>query len=98
MSRIYNSGGPGYTLNKAALKLLVTGGWGGDPDRERYAEDVWVAKAFLEEGVMGYDTKDETGAERYMHYPVSRRQYGAGYHMFPGLSADSSTAAWLTLH
>ena len=76
MSRIYNSGGPGYTLNKAALKLLVTGGWGGDPDRETYAEDVWVAKAFLKEGVMAYDTKDETGAERYMHYPVSRSPYG----------------------
>ena len=33
MSRIYNSGGPGYTINKAALKLLVAGGWGNGGER-----------------------------------------------------------------
>ena len=71
MSRIYNSGGPGYTLNKAALKLLVTGGWGTAAERETYAEDVFVAAAFREHGLLAYDTKDDTGAERYMHYSVT---------------------------
>jgi glycoprotein-N-acetylgalactosamine 3-beta-galactosyltransferase len=74
MSSIYNSGGPGYTLNKAALKLLITSGWGSDPNRQTYAEDVAVSRVLLDKGVMAYDTKDETGAERYMHYPVSERQ------------------------
>jgi hypothetical protein len=71
MSRIYNSGGPGYTLNKAALKLLVNDGWGAAAERETYAEDLFLAAAFRENGVLAYDTKDDSGAERYMHYPVS---------------------------
>ena len=75
MSRIYNSGGPGYTINKAALKLLVAGGWGNLGERETYAEDVMVAAVFREKGVFPFDTKDESGAERYMHYPVSRADY-----------------------
>jgi glycoprotein-N-acetylgalactosamine 3-beta-galactosyltransferase len=69
MSRIYNSGGPGYTLNKAALKLLVNDGWGAAAERETYAEDLFLAAAFRENGVLAYDTKDDSGAERYMHYP-----------------------------
>jgi glycoprotein-N-acetylgalactosamine 3-beta-galactosyltransferase len=87
MSRIYNTGGPGYTLNKAALKLLVTSGWGSDPDRQTYAEDVFVSRALLDKGVMAYDTKDETGAERYMHYPVSKDSVGS-YHIFPWHVSD----------
>lgn len=68
LHQIYNSGGPGYTLNKAALKLLVTSDFGAARDRQTYAEDVYVSKAFQEQGVQAYDTKDESGGERYMHY------------------------------
>ena len=71
LSRIYNSGGPGYTLNKAALKLLVNDGWGAAAERQTYAEDLFLGAAFRENGVLAYDTKDDSGAERYMHYPVS---------------------------
>lgn len=71
LSRIYNSGGPGYTLNKAALKLLVMSGFGEAADRETYAEDVFVGRAFQEKNVSAYDTKDDSGSERYMHFPVS---------------------------
>jgi len=70
MSKIYNTGGPGYTLNKAALKLLVNDGWGAAAERQTYAEDYFLGTAFRENGVLAYDTKDDTGAERYMHYPV----------------------------
>lgn len=66
---MFNSGGSGYTLNKAALKLLVTRGI------KRYfrhvvtsAEDYIVARILKKYGVFPYETKDENGGERYMPF------------------------------
>lgn len=79
MSDIYAAGGPGYTLNKAALKALVVDGlpyyhvkkyW--------FAEDAMVGRTFRELGIYPFDTTDETGADRYHHFDP-------GYHyMYQG--------------
>jgi len=69
MNRIFNSGGSGYTLNKAALKLLVTVAF---PrcfvHMQTFAEDVMVAQCLRDQGVFPYETKDEFGGERYMPF------------------------------
>jgi len=63
---VYNDGGAGYTLNKAALKLLVVYGLPNYfVDTTISEEDVMVARVFRQFGVYPYPTKDETGAERY---------------------------------
>jgi len=63
---IYNSGGSGYTLNKAALKALVTNGL---PklyvDTKTSAEDVLIAWVLRRLAIYPYETKDEMGSERY---------------------------------
>jgi hypothetical protein len=69
MDDIYAAGGPGYTLNKAALKLLVVQGL---PNYLRDDltpwEDISVSRVLRNFGVYPYDTKDEFGGERYNHY------------------------------
>eukprot|EP00978_Attheya_sp_CCMP212_P046446 scaffold392673_cov59-Attheya_sp.AAC.1 len=69
MERIFVSGGGGYTLNKAALKLLVTEILPIQfPNLHTFAEDVMVAGGLRKFHVLPYDTKDETGGERYMPF------------------------------
>ena len=69
MNDIFNSGGSGYTMNKAALKLLVTEGfknyW---PHAVTFSEDSMVAKLLRKFQVYPYDTKDDQGGERYMPF------------------------------
>jgi len=66
---IFNSGGSGYTMNKAALKLLVTEGFPNYfPHAHTFSEDTMVAKIFKKFRVFPYDTKDEDGGERYMPF------------------------------
>lgn len=68
-NRIFNSGGPGYTLNKAALKLLVAVAFPTcHVTTNTSAEDVMVAECFRRYGVFPYETKDEFGGERYMPF------------------------------
>jgi len=66
---IFNSGGAGYTLNKAALKTLVVKGLKQYfPHAHTFSEDTMTAKIFRKFGVYPYDTKDEEGGERYMPF------------------------------
>ncbi|CAB9512897.1 acetylgalactosamine 3-beta-galactosyltransferase 1 [Seminavis robusta] len=66
---IFNQGGGGYTLNKAALKALVVEGlpnyYTGD---HTFTEDVMIAKVFKELGILPFDTRDASGGERYNPY------------------------------
>jgi len=77
MNHLFNSGGSGYTLNKAALKLLVAVAFPEcSVDRKTSAEDVMVAECFREYGVYPYETKDEFGGERYMPFsPGTHYEY-----------------------
>lgn len=69
MNEIFNSGGSGYTLNKAALKTLVAHGLPKYfPHAHTFSEDTMVARVFRNFGVLAYDTKDENGSERYMPF------------------------------
>jgi glycoprotein-N-acetylgalactosamine 3-beta-galactosyltransferase len=70
MNRIFNSGGAGYTLNKAALKALVVDAFPVCfPHLRTFAEDVMVAECLREHvQVFPYDTKDDQGGERYMPF------------------------------
>jgi len=72
-NRIFNSGGSGYTMNKAALKALVVDGFPTCmPHLHTFAEDVMVAQCFRNKlEVYPYDTKDENGGERYMPFAPS---------------------------
>ena len=65
---VFNSAGPGYVLNKAAVKLLVTEGLPSmfQHDKSHFS-DPMVSTLFREQfGVLPYDTKDDTGGERFM--------------------------------
>lgn len=68
MNDIFISGGSGYTMNRAALKALVTKGLPDlFPHAHTFSEDTMIAKVFRKEfGVYPYDTKDDAGGERYM--------------------------------
>jgi len=68
MERIFNSGGAGYTINRAALKLLVANLPFCNPNLKTFAEDVMVAACFRKEGVMPFATRDRFGSERYMPF------------------------------
>eukprot|EP00536_Pseudo-nitzschia_multiseries_P005131 jgi/Psemu1/254218/estExt_Genewise1Plus.C_930072 len=70
MNNIFDSGGSGYTMNKAALKLLVTEGFPNYfPHRKTFSEDTMVATLFKKTNmVLPYDTKDDAGGERYMPF------------------------------
>eukprot|EP00542_Grammatophora_oceanica_P009644 CAMPEP_0194035860 /NCGR_PEP_ID=MMETSP0009_2-20130614/8276_1 /TAXON_ID=210454 /ORGANISM="Grammatophora oceanica, Strain CCMP 410" /LENGTH=880 /DNA_ID=CAMNT_0038677401 /DNA_START=21 /DNA_END=2663 /DNA_ORIENTATION=+ len=69
MDDIFNSGGSGYTMNKAALKTLVVKGMPGMfPHAHTFSEDTMVARILRKFGVFPYDTKDEDGGERYMPF------------------------------
>jgi hypothetical protein len=58
----YNTGGPGYTLNRAALKTLVVRGLPRYHTNTAWsAEDILVARVFREFGILPYDTRDEDG-------------------------------------
>jgi glycoprotein-N-acetylgalactosamine 3-beta-galactosyltransferase len=69
MKDIFNSGGSGYTMNKAALKALVVDTFPTFmPHAHTFSEDTMVARAFKSMGVFPYETKDENGGERYMPF------------------------------
>ncbi|KAL7499248.1 hypothetical protein ACHAWT_010168 [Skeletonema menzelii] len=68
MNASYVTGGGGYTLNKAALKALVTSFPHCEPNLVSSTEDVLVTRCLRNEGVEAYCTADETGAERYNHF------------------------------
>jgi glycoprotein-N-acetylgalactosamine 3-beta-galactosyltransferase len=66
---IFNSGGSGYTLNKAALKTLVVYGFPKYfPNLRTFSEDSMVARVLRNFGIFPYETKDEAGGERYMPF------------------------------
>jgi glycoprotein-N-acetylgalactosamine 3-beta-galactosyltransferase len=69
MTDIFNDMKPGYTLNKAALKMLVVQGLPTYiPGDTVGTEDVSVARILKNFGVVPYETKDENGGERYMPF------------------------------
>lgn len=84
MNNIFNSGGSGYTLNKAALKLLVTDGFEKFfPHKVTFSEDTMIARILKEYGVYPYETKDSNGGERY-------NPFMPGHHYGYRLPADHS--------
>jgi glycoprotein-N-acetylgalactosamine 3-beta-galactosyltransferase len=69
MNDIFNSGGSGYTLNRAALKTMVVDGFPTFfPNLKTFSEDTMVAKLLRQYDILPYDTKDEAGGERYMPF------------------------------
>jgi glycoprotein-N-acetylgalactosamine 3-beta-galactosyltransferase len=83
-SEVFNSGGPGYTLNKAALKILVVEGLlKFYAEHVVSAEDVLVAQVLRQFGIFPYETKDEAGSERYMPFT-------------PGFHYSGKTIWWLS--
>jgi glycoprotein-N-acetylgalactosamine 3-beta-galactosyltransferase len=80
---IFNSGGSGYTMNKAALKLLVVNGFPNYfPHAHTFSEDTMVARIFKKMDVYPYDTKDEEGGERYNPFDVSRHDSSPCWRLF----------------
>lgn len=68
--KYYNGGGSGYTLNKAALRLLVQEAF---PICSPFAivssEDRFVGNCFRKFNIAGYDTRDAYGELRYNNDP-----------------------------
>ena len=77
--RIFNSGGSGYSLNKAALKsLVVTAFPTCMPHLKTFAEDVMVAQCLRNKiKVYPFDTKDDNGGERYMPFQVRYEMFSS---------------------
>lgn len=77
-SEIYNNNGPGYVLNKAALKALVVDAFPQlDPNilhARSSSHDTFVARAFRQIGIQPYPTQDEYGGERFMPF-LPRHHY-----------------------
>jgi len=67
-NRMFNSGGAGYSINKAAIKALVDKFPTCFPNAHTFAEDVMVAACFRQMGVLPFETKDQNGSERYMPF------------------------------
>ena len=63
--KFFAAGGSGYTLNRAAVKLLVDTHGPSDNDAVS-TEDVYVSKILSTSGVHVADTRDEDGAFRYI--------------------------------
>ena len=72
-SGVFNSGGAGYVLNRAALKLLVGQLPTCHVHTRSFSEDALVAECLLKAGVVPYDTRDEKGRERF--HPFSPGQH-----------------------
>ena len=104
---LYNTGGPGTTLNKAALKALVVNGLPNfEADRITAAEDVMTAYVLRHLKVYPYETKDESGSERYnalspgRHYRMSenRRDWFDLYWIDAKLGIDHSATRSVAFH
>lgn len=66
---LYNTGGPGYTLNKAALKLLATKCLPFHRGKDvNSVEDWFVGECLRSFNVTPYWTMDENGGNRFHHY------------------------------
>ncbi|KAL7452351.1 hypothetical protein ACHAWC_006130, partial [Mediolabrus comicus] len=65
--KLFLTGGGGYTLNKAALKVLVMSFETCAPHEVTSAEDFMVSKCLNDQGIQLFDAKDENGADRYHH-------------------------------
>jgi glycoprotein-N-acetylgalactosamine 3-beta-galactosyltransferase len=69
VERMFNSGGAGYVLNRAALKLLAENALDNplcQPHLKGFWEDVQVANCLKKAaGVLPFDTRDEHGRERF---------------------------------
>lgn len=64
----YNGGGPGYTLNRAALTKIVEEGLPQcSPDAEVSYEDLNIGLCFWQLGIRPYDTRDGLQEHRYHH-------------------------------
>jgi glycoprotein-N-acetylgalactosamine 3-beta-galactosyltransferase len=104
--RTFPAGGAGYTLNRAALKVFGERGldsYGANATDSR--EDVFMGRFFWEQGIYTIDTRDETGAWRYLghlekmyHFDghrsvVQPKRLAAkfpGYHYPPGMEGISA--------
>lgn len=73
--KMFPVGGSGYTLNRAALRLLAEEGGPLDmlfTDLEDSREDVLIADLLLSLGVVISDTRDDKGAFRYLRHNPAR--------------------------
>lgn len=72
----FNAGGPGYLLNRAALKALVMSFNEKDcaKNLKGFWEDVMVSNCLKKMGIQAFDTRDSEGRERFL-------PFNAGHHM-----------------
>jgi glycoprotein-N-acetylgalactosamine 3-beta-galactosyltransferase len=68
LNQVLNHGGPGYTLNRAALKLLVEKAFMRDfcePYRWKHSEDRFLGECFRGVSVEPYNTRDQKLLHRF---------------------------------
>jgi len=88
MKRVYQTGGPGYTLNKAALKKLVVEGLPRCGDEKRVSwEDIVISRLFREMNITAYRTTDQDNGVRYNHYGPATHYFGEEPDFYPNWTA-----------
>lgn len=106
-NQVFPQGGSGYTLNREALRVI------GDKNGPLYTvlteeidprEDIFIAALLSEVATYVSDTRDDTGAFRYIPYQPKRRvksraKYPKRYNVLPVLSGmDLSSKETVALH
>ena len=68
-SRLFHLGGPGYALNRAALRVLISQGLPQSPllDREASFEDIFMGQIFRDLDIPISQTHDDHGRARFLH-------------------------------
>lgn len=93
-SEIFNGSGPGYILNKAALKSLIVDALPNLNQKLLHAvsssHDTLLAQAFRTVGIRPYPTQDEAGGERFMPF-LPRHHYR---YRFPADKSNDWYAKW----
>uniref|UniRef100_A0A1I7T575 N-acetylgalactosaminide beta-1,3-galactosyltransferase n=1 Tax=Caenorhabditis tropicalis TaxID=1561998 RepID=A0A1I7T575_9PELO len=96
----YNSGGPGYILSNAALRIFVEHLYS---DEELcpydWAEDRGMGRCLASMGILPADTRDEKGKHRFIPFlPNELSEIPAGYHYYPLNNGSLISEKFVSLH
>ncbi|EGT37634.1 hypothetical protein CAEBREN_00045 [Caenorhabditis brenneri] len=96
----YNSGGPGYILSNAAVRIFVEYLYNDEKlCPYDWAEDRGMGRCLASMGITPSDTRDKTGANRFVPFlPKEMLEVPAGYHYYPLNNRSLISENFVSLH